>query len=131
MKKLFLLSVFSLYFIISYAENFRGVTTNCLLLNQTTRKWEYLEDGEGIQVLCDENRKLYIFSKKIQIFTLLHIKTPHINPSGHLQCTSNAIDQDNINCFVRFVYRDDIEAPLQIYIHYNNIEYVYNIIPLN
>lgn len=90
--------------------------------------WVPLPDCEGIQVTFEGN-VIIIESNERQIFYLQDYTDIHFNISGHRQIKSNAIDKEGRRCLIRIVSRYDmyIEPILQLYIHYNNIDYVYDI----
>lgn len=103
----------------------RGYTSDCMVWNGS--RWESIGNGAGINVEIINN-VIYIHSGKEQRFVLYNTSSTHKNKSGHDEITAKAIDEDGVYCDVRIVFRDDIEAPLQIYFHFSNISYVYNII---
>lgn len=103
-----------------------GVTVGgSIMINNN---WVPLPDCEGIQVIFEGN-VIIIESNERQIFYLQDYTDIHFNTSGHQQIKSNAIDKEGRRCLIRIVSRPDmyIEPILQLYIHYNNIDYVYDI----
>lgn len=105
----------------------RGYTTDCMIWNGS--RWQSLDNGAGAGINIEIiNNIIYIHSGKEQRFVLYNTSSTHKNKSGHDEITSKATDEDGKICDVRIVFRDDIEAPMQIYFHFSNISYVYNII---
>lgn len=128
MKKFVLSILFTIFTLSSFAETIYGTTTDCMIYNNSTKSWESIGNGRGIDVFVDDFNNLFIYSSEPQKFMTYDVSDMHINKSGHEQFTAYAIDANGERCGLRFVFRDDIEAPMQIYIHYNNIDYVYNVI---
>lgn len=130
MKKLWMVLMLCLISITgTIAQNYYGYTTNCLVWNSYTKDWEPISNGHGIAVLITPNG-FSVNSNVPQTFHTYNVSETHYNKSGHEQYTADAIDQDGQRCSIRVVFRNDsgCEAPLQIYINYSNISYVYNIV---
>lgn len=120
-----ILSMVSNSFAMQSNDVLRGYTSDCMVWNGS--RWESIRNGAGINVEIINN-VIYIHSGKEQRFVLYNTSSTHKNKSGHDEITAKARDEDGVYCDVRIVFRDDIEAPLQIYFHFSNISYVYNII---
>lgn len=126
--KRFLFIICSLLFAVNtFADNstISGYTTDCLIWNNGY--WVSIgNDGYGIDITINYNT-IVINSNKFQIFHLYNVSNWYRNKDGHNQFTADAYDEDHSKCRIRVVERNDIEAPIQIYFHYNNISYVYNV----
>jgi len=109
----------------SYDNDIHGITTDCLVYENGS--YRSIGNGAGIRITISTNR-VVVYSARTQTFVMYNVSDWHTNSSGHQQFTADAIDNDGSTCRVRTVQRDDIEAPLQIYFHYSNITYVYNVI---
>lgn len=120
-----ILSMVSNSFAMQSNDVLRGYTSDCMVWNGS--RWESIRNGACINVEIINN-VIYIHSGKEQRFVLYNTSSTHKNKSGHDEITAKARDEDGVYCDVRIVFRDDIEAPLQIYFHFSNISYVYNII---
>lgn len=130
MKKFLMAFMLCLVSIIgASAQNYYGYTTNCLIWNSYYQDWKPIENGQGIEVVITPNG-FFVNSSSPQAFKCYNVSDTYINKSGHKQYTADAIDQDGQRCSIRVVFRNDsgCEAPLQIYINYSNISYVYNIV---
>lgn len=109
----------------SYDNDIHCITTDCLVYENGT--YRSIGNGAGIRITISSNRVI-IYSSRVQIFNMYNVTDWYTNSSGHQQFTADAVDNDGSVCLVRTVQRDDIEAPVQIYFHYSNITYVYNVL---
>ena len=126
MKKLFLTLVITLISVLGFAQEINGVTTGAQIWEN--EQWTQMPNGEGIPVWINANStRMTIKSKVQQYYYLYNMSQMHVNSSGHNQITCNATNQNGEEFYMRFVFREDIDGELQIYIHSSYFDVVYDV----
>ena len=72
-----------------------------------------------------DNSYLKIYSKSEQIYRLYSANDGYDNDGDYIMKCS-ALDQDNLRCAIRLIYRKGGES--QIYIDYNDCSWVYDVV---
>lgn len=126
MKKFFLTILFALAIIMGYSQEINGVSTRAQIWSN--EQWTNIENGQGIPIWVNAaGDRLSIKSKTPQYYYLYNLSELHVNNSGHQQIDCNAINRDGENFYIRFVVREDINGSMQIYLHNQDFDIVYDV----
>ncbi len=132
MKK-FLLS--TIVCLIAFASNasdiyrFRTTDLATKTYNYTYGYWNDWSDWEDCNVSVTinfNNDRITIYSSKTQIYYITEYNDIEYDNDGSRQLTFNCLDDDGLRCDVRYRIQEDGQK--QLYVDYNDMMWVYNII---
>lgn len=126
MKKIIIALCFLLSTIILSAETLRFKTTGFSYRERNFYSWSnWKSESSNIKIVLS-NDILTIYSPTIQIYTLYNAQDPYQDNDGDYILKSNFIDQDGDKGEFDLIYRwrDDM---WQMYIRFNNIQWVYDV----
>lgn len=121
MKKLLLLILITLTSCSSRC--YLGLTTKkAVCINDT-----FVEHVIDTTTICFNKKNVTICTIPKQRYKILKVSSLYFSKYHHPQILITAEDKDDNYCFLKLIFRNDIDVPLQMYIQYYDSIYVYDI----
>ena len=130
MKKIIIILCFLLSTVILSAETLRFKSTGFSYRERNYYSWSnWQSESSNVTIVMMDNI-LIIYSPTVQTYDLYNLQDPYQDVDGDWILKSNFIDQDGDRGEFDLIYRWEDEM-WQIYIRFNNIQWVYDIVQTN
>lgn len=121
MKRLLLIIL--IFFTSCANKKYLGTTTKeAVNINDT-----FVEHVIDTTEICFSKNYIHIYTIPKQRYKINNVSTLYFSKYHHPQILIDAYDINKKHCFLKLVFRSDINVPLQMYIQYYDNTYVYDI----
>lgn len=90
--------------------------------------WSKFEPTEILVSVNLDDKKIKIYSQETQIYDIIEFNEKEVDADGDESYRLYCEDKDGQNCHVDLYFLKSQDSMMQIYIRYQNMQWVYNLI---
>ena len=133
----FILLLFCATFVMSVAQaqvyklRTTSVAFKSKVNNYKWSNWSSWEDTSVLVVMDVEKDRITVYSKETQIYDIAENEGNEEDEDGDETWSYYCVNEDGLNCRVRFVKLNSQDGRLQLYIDFDDMSWVYNLYSLD